>query len=200
LKKIAVLVSKEDRCLRQLIADSKEGLLHAGIACVLSNHADLQAVAASAGLEFAHSPADDADRHFDWLFKSLQRHTVDAVVLARYMRILPPKIVRAFAGKIINVHPALTPSYPGATPYMHAFESGVRIHGCTAHFVTEQLDEGPVIEQDVFRIDVGRDSIEDVRRKGLELEAQTLGRAVRLFVDDQLQVAGGKVLRKPGAG
>lgn len=199
MKKIAVLVSKEDRCLKQMIADSKQGSLHAAIACVLSNHADLQPVAASAGLEFAHSPADNADRHFDWLLKALQQHAVDAVILARYMRILPPKIVKAFAGKIINIHPSLTPSYPGATPYKHAFESGVRIHGCTAHFVTEQLDEGPVIEQDVFRIDVGKDSLDDVRRKGLELEAQVLSRAVRLFVDDQLQVVGGKVLRKPGA-
>jgi formyltetrahydrofolate deformylase len=122
----------------------------------------------------------------------------DLIVLARYMRILPPKIVAAFRNRIINIHPSLLPHFPGAAPYKQAFESGVRVHGCTAHFVTEQLDEGPVILQDVFHINVGVDSVEDVKRKGLELEAQVLSRAVGLFLDEELVVVEGKVIFKPG--
>jgi formyltetrahydrofolate deformylase len=90
------------------------------------------------------------------------------------------------------------PHFPGAAPYKQAYESGVRVHGCTAHFVTEQLDEGPVIFQDVFHINVGSDTLEDVRANGLELEARTLSRAVRLFLDEELVVVEGKVIFKPG--
>ena len=114
------------------------------------------------------------------------------------MRILPPKVVAAFRHKIINIHPSLLPYFPGAAPYRQAYESGVRVHGCTAHFVTEQLDEGPVILQDVFHINVGADTLDDVKNKGLELEAKTLGKAVQLFLDEELVVVEGKVIFKPG--
>jgi formyltetrahydrofolate deformylase len=122
----------------------------------------------------------------------------DLVVLARYMRILPPAIVSAHRSRIINIHPSLLPYFPGAAPYRQAYESGVRVHGCTAHFVTEQLDEGPVILQDVFHINVGADTLEDVKEKGLELEAQVLSRSVQLFLDEELVVVEGKVIFKPG--
>src|SRR5205814_4467925 len=121
------------------------------------------------------------DGHFDWMLNKLQENGIDLVVLARFMRILPVKVVGAFKSKIINIHPSLLPYFPGASPYRQAYESGVRVHGCTAHFVTEQLDEGPVILQDVFHINVGIDSLDDVKRKGLELEAQVLSKAVQLF-------------------
>jgi formyltetrahydrofolate deformylase len=114
------------------------------------------------------------------------------------MRILPARIVQDFRDSIINIHPSLLPYFPGAAPYKQAFESGVRVHGCTAHFVTEQLDEGPVIMQDVFHINVGSDSIDDVKRKGLELESQVLSKAVQLYLDEELVVVDGKVIFKPG--
>jgi formyltetrahydrofolate deformylase len=114
------------------------------------------------------------------------------------MRILPAPIVTAFRHKIINIHPSLLPFFPGAAPYKQAFESGVRVHGCTAHFVTDQLDEGPVILQDVFHINVGADTLEDVKQKGLELEAATLSKSVQLFLDEELVVVEGKVIFKPG--
>jgi formyltetrahydrofolate deformylase len=106
--------------------------------------------------------------------------------------------VQQFQYKIINIHPSLLPYFPGAAPYRQAYESGVRVHGCTAHFVTEQLDEGPVIMQDVFHINVGVDTLDDVKEKGLLLEAQTLSKAVQLFLDEELVVVEGKVIFKPG--
>ena len=197
-KKIAVLVSKEPHCLEQLTGDFQHHKLHGDIAVVLGNHPDLEPMAKSAGLEFAWLSADDLEKHFDWLHKSLDGHGVDLVVLARYMRILPPRVIASYRHRIINIHPSLLPYFPGASPYKQAFESGVRVHGCTAHFVTEQLDQGPVILQDVFHINVGADSLDDVKRKGLELEAQVLSKSVQLFLDEELVVVDGKVIFKPG--
>ncbi len=107
-------------------------------------------------------------------------------------------MIAAYRHKIINIHPSLLPYFPGAAPYKQAYESGVRVHGCTAHFVTEQLDEGPVILQDVFHINVGVDTLDDVKDKGLDLEARTLSKAMQLFLDEELVVVEGKVIFKPG--
>jgi formyltetrahydrofolate deformylase len=197
-KNIAVLVSKEPHCLRQLIEDSRSGKLHGKLSVVLANHPDLEPVAKESGLPFAFHPSDNPEQHFEWLLKKLAETKADLVVLARYMRILTPKIVQAFRSKIINIHPSLLPYFPGAAPYKQAYDSGVRVHGCTAHFVTEQLDEGPVILQDVFHINVGVDTVEDVKRKGLELEGQVLSKAIQLFLDEELVVVDGKVIFKPG--
>jgi formyltetrahydrofolate deformylase len=197
-QRIAVLVSREPHCLRQLIDDANDGRLHGQIACVLSNHRDLEEVAQEANLRFLWFPHEDLDKHFDWMLDTLKEHGADLVVLARYMRILPEAIVKAYRHKIINIHPSLLPYFPGAAPYRQAYESGVRVHGCTAHFVTEQLDEGPVILQDVFHINVGSDSLEDVKQKGLELESKVLSKAVQLFLDEELVVVEGKVIFKPG--
>lgn len=197
-KRVALLASKEPHCLNQLIEDARLGKLHGRLSAVLANHPDLEPLAKQAALPFAFHPSDNPDQHFDWLFKKLNEIQPDLIVLARYMRILPTRIVQAFPYKIINIHPSLLPYFPGAAPYKQAYESGVRVHGCTAHFVTEQLDEGPVILQDVFHINVGQDSVEDVKRKGLELEGQILSRAVQLFLDEELVVVDGKVIFKPG--
>jgi formyltetrahydrofolate deformylase len=197
-KKIALLVSKEPHCLEQLIEDHRGGKLHGEIAGVFANHPDLEDIAKKANLRFFWFPAHDPAKHFGWLANILKEHSADLVVLARYMRILPPDVVKAFRHKIINIHPSLLPYFPGAAPYKQAFDSGVRVHGCTAHFVTEQLDEGPVILQDVFHINVGSDSIDDVKRKGLELESKVLSKAVQLFLDEELVVVEGKVIFKPG--
>jgi formyltetrahydrofolate deformylase len=197
-KKIAVLVSREPHCLRRLFDDFSDKKLSDVICGVLSNHPDLESLAKEAECPFAYQPSDDAEKHFDWLLKNLQLFGPDLIVLARYMRILPQSIVSAFRHRIINIHPSLLPYFPGAAPYKQAYESGVRVHGCTAHFVTEQLDEGPVILQDVFHINVGSDTLEIVKEKGLNLEADVLSRAVKLFLDEELVVVDGKVIFKPG--
>jgi formyltetrahydrofolate deformylase len=197
-KKVALLVSKEPHCLRQLIDDFRAGTLQGQVVGVFANHPDLENVAKEAGLSFAWHPAEDPAAHFDWLARSLAAQQPDLIVLARYMRILPPGLIAAHRNRIINIHPSLLPYFPGAAPYKQAYESGVRVHGCTAHFVTEQLDQGPVIFQDVFHINVGADTLEEVKANGLDLEAKTLSRAVRLFLDEELVVVEGKVIFKPG--
>ncbi len=197
-KRVAVLAGREPHCLQRLLSDFRDGNLHGKLAGIWSNHPDLEPLGKQAGVPFAAMPSDDVERHFDWLLASLREQTVDLVVLARYMRILPKRIVTAFPHRIINIHPSLLPYFPGAAPYKQAYESGVRVHGCTAHFVTEQLDEGPVILQDVFHINVGDDSLDDVKQKGLELEARVLSKAVGLFLDEELVVVDGKVIFKPG--
>jgi formyltetrahydrofolate deformylase len=197
-KKVALLASKEPHCLKRLIEDFAQKKLSGQPTVILSNHPDLKPIAESAGITFEWLASDTPEAHFDWLLKRLQFHGADLVVLARYMRILPDRVVAAFRHKIINIHPSLLPHFPGAAPYKQAYDSGVRVHGCTAHFVTEQLDEGPVILQDVFHINVGSDSLEDVKEKGLTLEADVLNRAVKLYLDEELVVVEGKVIFKPG--
>lgn len=197
-KKLALLVSKEPHCLQRLIDELGAGKLHGQIACVLANHPDLEPLAAAAKVPFAWHDARDPAPHFAWLLQQLQSFGPDLVVLARYMRILPAQIIAAFPSRIINIHPSLLPYFPGAAPYRQAYESGVRVHGCTAHFVTEQLDEGPVILQDVFHINVGSDTVDDVKTKGLELESIVLAKSVQLFLDEELVVVDGKVIFKPG--
>ncbi|HEX4795501.1 MAG TPA: formyltetrahydrofolate deformylase [Humisphaera sp.] len=197
-KKVAILVSKEPHCLRQLIDDFQSSKLHGQIVGIFANHPDLELVASEASIPFTWKTHDDLTAHFRWLQGAVQSSGADLVVLARYMRILPNEFIAAFRSKIINIHPSLLPYFPGAAPYKQAYESGVRVHGCTAHFVTEQLDEGPVILQDVFHINVGVDSLEDVKRKGLELEAQVLSKSVQLYLDEELVVVEGKVIFKPG--
>lgn len=197
-KKLALLVSKEPHCLEQLIEDERAGRLHGQIGGIFSNHPDLEEIAKKANLRFFWFPAHDPAKHFAWMTDILKEHGTDLVVLARYMRILPPELVACYRHRIINIHPSLLPYFPGAAPYRQAYESGVRVHGCTAHFVTEQLDEGPVILQDVFHINVGADTLEDVKRKGLELEGRVLSKAVQLYLDEELVVVEGKVIFKPG--
>lgn len=199
-KKVAVLVTKEPHCLERLLEDERSGEYHGRghIDCVLSNHPTLEKMATDAGKPFEHMPSTDKPAHMKWLLDTLNKRQVDLVVLARYMQIVAPEIVNAYAYRIINIHPSLLPYFPGAKPYHQAWESGVRVTGCTAHFVTEVLDEGPTILQDVFHIDVGRDTAEDVKHKGQELEAEILGNAVQMALDEKLVVVDGKVVFRPG--
>jgi formyltetrahydrofolate deformylase len=197
-KHVVLLVSKEPHCLVKLLEDDRDGKLHGQIAAILSNHPDLEPLARDANIPFAWHPHDDLEAHFEWLQKQLSQYNPDLVVLARYMRILPQSVVSVLRNKIVNIHPSLLPFFPGAAPYKQAFESGVRVHGCTAHFVTDQLDQGPVILQDVFHINVGADTLDDVKQKGLDLEASTLSKSVQLFLDEELVVVEGKVIFKPG--
>lgn len=197
-KRIGVLVTREAHCFQQLIDDAARGLLRGEIAVVLSNHEHLRGAAEAHGLPFFSHPADDMDAHESFLLQRLADHQVDLVVLARYMRILSRRVVEAYPGRMINIHPSLLPYFPGPNPYKRAWEDGVRVSGCTAHFVTEELDAGPIILQDVFQIDVGVDSEADVRARGQRLEGEALSRAVQLYLNDEVLVLDGKVVFKPG--
>ena len=197
-RKVGVLVSKEPHCLEQLIADSRAGQLHGELAVVVANHEALRDVAVAAGIPFVWHSSEDKAAHEAFVLAELARFRVEVVVLARYMQILSPAVVAPFAGRIINIHPSLLPYFPGANPYKQAWEDGVRVTGCTAHFVTEELDAGPIILQDVFHIDVGVDSVDDVRRKGRALEGAVLSRALQLHLNNEVVVINGKVVFKPG--
>lgn len=197
-KRIALLVTKEPHCLERFIDDWKHNELGGEIDCVIANHETLRPIAEAAGLEFFAKPSDDKPAHMQWLLETLQSRQVDWVVLARYMQVLTPEVVKAFEHRIINIHPSLLPHFPGPSPYKRAFEQGVRVSGSTAHLVTEDLDEGPIILQDVFHIDIGKDSVDDVKEKGAELEAKVLAQAVKYALNEQLVVIDGRVVFKPG--
>ncbi len=197
-KRVGILVSKEAHCLEQLLDDQLSGELRGEIAVVLANHEELRSVAESRGLPFKWYPSEDKSAHEQFLVAELDAAKVDVAVLARYMQILTPTVVAPYAGKIINIHPSLLPYFPGANPYRRAWEDGVRVTGCTAHFVTEELDAGPIILQDVFNIEVGVDSVDDVRRKGRALEGKVLSKAVQLYLNNEVVVINGKVVFKPG--
>ena len=197
-KRVAVLVTKEPHCLEQLARDRDTGKLDADLVVVLSNHDTLEPIARAAGIPFAWSPSTDKARHFDWLLERLAAVKPDFVVLARYMQILSPKVIERYPFRIINIHPSLLPYHPGPNAYRQAWEGGVRVSGCTAHFVTEQLDAGPVILQDVFHIRVGEDTLDEVKDRGRALEGKVLSKAVQLCVNDELVVKDKKVMFRPG--
>lgn len=197
-KRVALLVSREPHCLEALIDAQRSGELDADFPIVLSNHRDLEPLAEAAGIPFRWMPSTDKAAHMEFLGKELDAVRPDLVVLARYMQVLTPELTRRFANRILNIHPSLLPYYPGANAYRQAYEAGIRVCGCTAHIVTEELDKGPIVLQDVFHIAVGEDSLETVKANGRALEASVLTRAVQLFVRDELVVVDGKVLFRPG--
>jgi formyltetrahydrofolate deformylase len=197
-KRVAVLVSKEPHCLESIITDWRSGELNGDLVAVIGNHETLRPMAEAAGIPFSWHPSEDKAAHEAFLLSELNRVEADLAVLARYMQILTPTVVAPYAGRIINIHPSLLPYFPGANPYRRAWEDGVRVTGCTAHFVTEELDAGPIILQDVFQIDVGVDTVEDVRSKGRALEGRVLSKAVQLYLDNEIVVINGKVVFKPG--
>jgi formyltetrahydrofolate deformylase len=197
-KRLGVLVSREAHCLQRLIADRDQGVLNGDLVVVLSNHDTLRPVATTHKIPFFFIPSSDKAAHEEFLLQKLKEHQAGLVVLARYMQILGPAVVERYRNRIINIHPSLLPYHPGSNAYKQAYEEGVRVSGCTAHFVTEQLDQGPVILQDVFHIRVGEDTLEDVKARGQELEAKVLSQAVQLYLNDQLVVKDKKVIFRPG--
>lgn len=197
-KRIAVLVSKEAHCLERLLADRDHGSLNGELIVVLSNHAVLEPLAAAHNVPFHCFPSTDKSAHEAFLLQQLKEYQVDLVVLARYMQVISPGLIEQYRDRIINIHPSLLPYHPGANAYKQAYEEGVRVSGCTAHFVTEQLDQGPIILQDVFHIRVGEDTLDAVKDRGKELEATILAQAVQLFLNDQLVVKDKKVIFRPG--
>ena len=197
-KRVTVLVTREPHCLAQIVEDRAAGVFNGELVGVLSNHPDLEPLAREHGIPFTSSPSTDKKAHEEFLLARLAEHRPDLVVLARYMQILTPRVIDRYPFRIINIHPSLLPYHPGPNAYKQAWEEGVRVSGCTAHFVTEQLDAGPVILQDVFHIRVGEDSLDDVKARGRALEAKVLSQAVQLFLNDQLVVKDKKVIFRPG--
>jgi formyltetrahydrofolate deformylase len=189
VKRIAIFVSKYDHCLYDLLQRHGVGELACEVAAVVSNHADLQPVAQHFGVPFHHLPkAREAEQ-----LELLDRERVDLVVLARYMQILSPAFVARWPSRIINIHHSFLPAFVGAKPHQQAYERGVKLIGATAHYVTDALDEGPIIEQGVVRCS-HKDSIEDLQRKGRDLEETVLGAAVRWHLDDRILVYAGKTV------
>lgn len=192
--RIAIWVSKQDHCLFDLIWRQRAGELAATIPLILSNHDKLQPIAAQFGIDFYHlpmSPDTKAAQEAQQL-QLLRDYGIDLVVLAKYMQILSADFVAQFP-QVINIHHSFLPAFPGANPYQRAYERGVKIIGATAHYVTQELDEGPIIEQDVVRVS-HRDQTADLIRKGKDLERMVLARAVRLHLQNRVLVYGNRTV------
>jgi formyltetrahydrofolate deformylase len=186
--RIAVWVSRQDHCLFDLIWRQRAGEFAAEIPLILSNHPHLQSTAEQFGIAYHHIPitADNKAEQEAHQLELLQKYNIDLVVLAKYMQILSPTFVDRFPN-IINIHHSFLPAFAGANPYQRAYERGVKIIGATAHYVTKDLDEGPIIEQDVVRVS-HRDQVADLIRKGKDLERMVLARAVRLHLQNRVLV------------
>ena len=194
-KRIAIFVSKYDHCLYDLLLRQKAGELSGDIAAVLSNHPDLGAVAAQFGVPF-HLFQKTAETRLEQEAREralLDELEVDLLVLARYMQVMSAGFCEAFPQRIINIHHSFLPAFVGGKPYHQAYVRGVKLIGATAHYATAVLDEGPIIEQDVVRAS-HRDAVEDLVRKGRDLEKVVLARAVRSHLDDRVLVYGNKTV------
>jgi formyltetrahydrofolate deformylase len=193
-KRVAVMVSREDHCLSDLLWRWRSGELGAEIACVISNHPDHAGQVRSLGLPFHHVPVDPADRAAaEERALELIGGEIDLLVLARYMQILSGDFLRSLDAPAINIHHSFLPAFVGADPYARAHERGVKLIGATAHYVTEELDAGPIIDQDVTRVS-HRDEIEDLMRIGRDIERLVLARAVAAHVEDRVLLDGARTI------
>jgi len=194
-KRVAIFVSKYDHCLVDLMLRHRSGELQCDIAAVISNHRELQPLAAQFNAPFYCIPVMEQDRPQSdrQTLDLLARYEVDLLVLARYMQILSPSFIAGYEHRIINIHHSFLPAFMGSKPYHQAHERGVKIIGVTAHYATENLDQGPIIEQDVVRCS-HRDQVSDLIRKGKDLEKVVLARAVRWHVEDRILVYGNKTV------
>jgi len=197
-QRIAVFVTKESHCLEALLDAQDSGTLDAEIAAVVGNRGTLREVAEAHDVPFYDVGDGKGSPDEDRMLDILAEHDVDLIVLARYMRILGPKIVFRYEDRIINIHPSLLPAFPGAAAYRQAKEEGVRIAGVTAHYVTTDLDQGPIITQRAF--DVPDDAlIDEIKARGQPLEAEALLEAVELHLDDAVSVHRGRTSLRDGA-
>lgn len=193
-KRVAVLVSRQDHALLELLWTWQRGDLRADVIAVISNHEDLGPAIAPFAVPFVHVPNDAAvRREAEARMLGLLEGKADLVVLARYMQIVSADFVARFPNAIINIHHSFLPAFVGADPYRQAYDRGVKIVGATAHYVTAELDAGPIIEQDVGRV-THRDTVEDLKHLGRDLERRVLARAVRWHCDDRVIVHGNKTV------
>jgi formyltetrahydrofolate deformylase len=192
-QRVAVFVSRRDHCLVDVLHRWRAGELACDVALVVSNHRDAEPLAEFYGVRFRHVPVVDRAAAEREQLGLLTEASIDLVVLARYMQILSPAFVAAHPQRIINVHHSFLPAFSGARPYHQAFERGVKLIGATSHYVTDALDDGPIIEQDVARIS-HRDQVADLARKGRDLETAVLARAVRWHLEHRILVYGKKTV------
>jgi len=191
-RNVALFVSKEPHCIERILQGRKNNDIEANLAVVVGSEPSLKPIADAAGIPFhsvTHTDQAEAERN---ILQLIEKYNVDVIVLARYMRILTPNFVWRYPNRVINIHPSLLPAFPGAYAYVQAYERGAKIVGCTAHFVTEDLDQGPIISQNSFKVQQS-DTLETIKKKGQELEAETLFEAVNLYLEGRLEVYWGKV-------
>jgi formyltetrahydrofolate deformylase len=193
-KRVAVLVSRHDHCLAELLWRWRRGELYADIPLVVSNHAEMESEAARFGVRFEHVPVTpDTKPSAEAALLELLGSAFDLIVLARYMQILSPTFLAGARVPIINIHHSFLPAFAGANPYARAYERGVKLIGATAHYVTEELDAGPIIEQDVARV-THRENVEALERAGADLERIVLVRAVRWHLEDRVLAHGSRTI------
>jgi formyltetrahydrofolate deformylase len=193
--KVAVFVSKHDHCLHEILWRHRIGEFPLELSMIVSNHPDLEDLARHYAIPFhlfAITPANKHEQEQKEL-KLLAEHKIDTIILARYMQILSGQMVKKYPNKIINIHHSFLPAFAGGNPYKQAYQRGVKIIGATSHYVTEELDEGPIIEQDIIRIS-HRDSLEDLIRKGRDLERIVLARAIHYHTAQRVLVHGRKTI------
>lgn len=189
---IAILVSKEDHCLKKILELHRQQKIDANISIIIGTEHTLENIAKDEDIPFITITHIDQSNAEYKILELIEKYNIDLIVLARYMRILTPNFVWRYPNRIINIHPSLLPAFPGAYAYVQAYERGAKIIGCTAHFVTEDLDQGPIILQDCFRVEEN-DDLEIIKSKGRSLEASTLAESVKLFLDRKLETYWGKV-------
>ena len=195
LPRIAILASTTPHCLADLLLRHQMGELRGEMGLVIANHEDLRDLTEHFRVPFHYVPVGKGDKKEaeQRQLELLREHNIDLVVLARYMQILSPEFVGAWHGRIINIHHSFLPAFIGAKPYHQAKERGVKIIGATAHYVTADLDQGPIIAQDVTRVS-HRDEVEDLIRKGRDIERQVLGTAVRLHLERKVLVSDNRTI------
>jgi formyltetrahydrofolate deformylase len=193
--RMAILVSKYDHCLADLLYRHRSGELTCEIPLIISNHPDNKPIADFYGIPFETVPVVKEQKQVaeQKILELLKQHNPDFIVLARYMQILSHQFVSAYPQRIINIHHSFLPAFVGAKPYHQAFQRGVKLIGATSHYVTEVLDDGPIIEQDVVRIS-HRDAVEDLIQKGRDLEKIVLSRAVRWHIENRVLLYGHKTV------
>jgi formyltetrahydrofolate deformylase len=192
-KRLVFLVSKQDHCLNDLLHRWRSGELQVDIPCVISNHEDLRSYVEWHGIPFIYVDMQNKSAAFEKIASLFEEHLGDSMVLARFMQILPPMLCQRFPGRIINIHHSFLPSFVGAKPYHQAYQRGVKLIGATCHYVTDELDAGPIIEQDTTRIDHG-DTVDDLVRYGRDIEKTVLSRGLRYHVEDRVLVCGNKTI------
>lgn len=194
-KKVVLMASKQSHCLVDLLHRWHSRELNCEIPCVISNHDDLRSMVEWHGIPFFHVPMnpDNKAEHFRRVTAIIDEHQADTIVLARYMQILPAEVCRQYLGQVINIHHSFLPSFVGAKPYHQAAERGVKLIGATCHYVTEELDAGPIIDQDVIRVS-HNDRVEDMVRLGKDVEKMVLARGVRSHLEDRVLLHGNKTI------
>lgn len=194
-KRVVIMVSRQAHCLADLLYRWRSGDLPCEVAAVLSNHDDLRSYVEWHGIPYHHLPVPEGDRaaHFAAVAALLAELAPDVVVLARYMQILPGFLCQDYAGRIINIHHSFLPAFAGARPYHQAAERGVKLIGATCHYVTEDLDAGPIIDQDITRIS-HHDAVPDMVRKGKDIEKIVLARGLRFHLEDRVLIHGNKTV------